>query len=95
MNLNREPAFYIGLAVTIVLGVITTLAGEGIINDAVKGQITDGVNALAQLAVLLAPVIAGLLIRPNVTPVAAPAVPEGTVVTVQTPAGQADKRVTV
>lgn len=93
--MNREPAFYIGLAVTLVLGVVTTLAGEGIINDAVKGQITNGVNALAELAVLLAPVIAGLLIRQNVTPVAAPVLPSGTTVTVPTPEGTPDKKVTV
>ena len=92
---GREPAFWIGLVVTIILGAIGTLSGEGVISDASKGQITDGVNAIAQLAVLLAPLIAGLLIRQTVTPVAAPALPEGTKVEVITPEGQANKTTTV
>ena len=65
---GREPAVIIGLVVTIILGALQTLQGQGFISDATSGQITDGVNAVAQLAVLLAPLIAGILIRPRVTP---------------------------
>ena len=83
---GREPAFWIGLIVTIIIGVLTTLTGEGVISDALAGRVTDFVNAIAELAVLLAPLIAGLLIRQQVTPVAAPVLPAGTDVT--TPAGR-------
>lgn len=79
---GREPAFWIGLAVTLVLGVVSTLAGEGLISDTLAGEATELTNAIAQLLVLLAPVITGVLIRPNVTPVAAPSLPIGTPVLV-------------
>jgi hypothetical protein len=85
---GREPAVWIGLIVTIILGAVSTLAGEGVITDVLAGGITDGVNALAQLAVLIAPLIAGILIRSQVTPSAAPSLPQGTTVEVITPAGQ-------
>lgn len=82
---GRQPAFWIGLAVSLVLGAVQTLAGNGLISDALQGRITDLVNATAQLLTLLAPLAAGLLIRPTVTPIAAPALPAGTEVTVITP----------
>jgi hypothetical protein len=72
MILGREPAVIIGLVVTIVLGAVQTLTGQGFISDVTSGQITDGVNAIAQLAVLFAPLIAGILIRPRVTPYVKP-----------------------
>jgi len=68
MIFGREPAVWIGLIVTIILGALTTLVGEGVISDALAGSITDGVNAVAQLAVLFAPLIAGVLIRSQVSP---------------------------
>jgi hypothetical protein len=82
---GREPAFWIGLAVSLVLGVVSTLTGNGLISDALAGQITDIANSIAQLLVLLAPLIAGILIRQRVTPTGAPALPTGTIVTVLTP----------
>lgn len=85
MIFGREPAFWIGLAVTIVSGIVATLLGEGVISDALAGRITDAVEALAQLGVVFAPLIAGLLIRQKVTPVAAPVLPNNTPVT--TPSG--------
>lgn len=84
MIFGRQPAFWIGLIVSLILGAVSTLTGQGLISDALQGRITDLVNATAQLAVLLAPLITGLLIKPVVTPVAAPALPEGTKVTVLT-----------
>jgi hypothetical protein len=81
---GREPAFWIGLIVTLIIGVLTTLTGEGVISDALAGRITEFTNAIAELAVLLAPLIAGLWIRQNVTPVAAPVLPVGTAVTTPT-----------
>lgn len=63
---GREPAFWIGLIVALILGAVRTIAGEGLISDAAEGQVTNVVNALAQLAELAAPLIAGLLIRQTV-----------------------------
>jgi hypothetical protein len=54
------------LVVTLALGILQTLQGEGIVSDALAGQITDAINALAQILVLLSPLIAGLLIRQRV-----------------------------
>lgn len=85
MIFGREPAFWIGLIVSLVLGVVQTLTQNGLISDVLAGRVTDLVNAGAQLAVLLAPLIAGLLIRQQVTPTAAPALPQGTRVEVITP----------
>ena len=83
--LGREPAFWIGLIVTLILGVISTLSAEGVISLALAGKVTDTVTLLSQLLILLAPIVTGLLIRSQVTPIAAPALPSGTTVTVITP----------
>lgn len=72
---GREPAFWVGLIASLILGAIQTIAGEGLISDATQGRITDLVNAAAQLLVLLAPLLAALVIRQGVTPVAAPNIP--------------------
>jgi len=63
LNLNKEAAVLIGVVATIILNALATLAGEGIISEALQGQLTDGVNAGAQILVALAPLIAGLLTR--------------------------------
>jgi hypothetical protein len=80
---GREPAFWIGLIATLILGAIQTIAGEGLIAEATAGQITDGVNALVQLALLFAPLITGLLIRPSVTSASQPSLPLGTPVLIK------------
>jgi len=85
---GRQPSFWIGLAVTLILGVVQTLTGNGLISDVAAGKATDLVNSTAQLLVLLAPLIAGLLIRTQVTPTAFPALDQGTRVTVITPENQ-------
>ena len=69
MIFGREPAVWIGIIVSCILAVLSVLTGQGVISDALAGKITDGINAIAQLLVILAPVITGLLIRPQVTPV--------------------------
>ena len=84
--LGREPAFWIGLIVTLILGAISTLSTSGVISLALAGKVTDTVNLLSQLLILVAPLITGLLVRTQVTPIAAPALPSGTTVTVITPA---------
>lgn len=66
MNLNKEPAVIIGTVVAIVVGALATLSGNGFISDALAGKATDIVNSVAQLLVLLSPVIAGILTRPAV-----------------------------
>ncbi len=66
---EREPARIIGLVVTIALGVVSTLYGEGIISDVQAGTVTDIVHGIAQLVLLLSPLIAGELIRGRVSPV--------------------------
>lgn len=65
---NREPAVLIGIAVTIVVNAVATLAGEGIISDAAAGQVTASVQSLGTLIVSLLPLITAVLIRPKVTP---------------------------
>lgn len=85
---GRNPAAWIGIIVSCILAVLSVLTGEGVIGDALAGQITDGVEALAQLLVLLAPVLTGLLIRPAVTPTASPRLPSGSVVSVALPDGR-------
>lgn len=82
MIFGREPAAWIGLIVTIIVGIVSTLAGQGFISDVLAGKVTDVVNAIAQILLLLSPLIAGLLIRRNVTPTANPTLPAGTAVTV-------------
>ena len=93
--LGREPAFWIGLVVTILVGIVNTLAGNGLISSVAAGKTADTLNLLGQLATILAPVIAGLLIRPVVTPTSAPVLPKGTVVTVVTPVAQPNTSATL
>lgn len=85
MIFGRQPARWIALLVALALGALQTIHGDGLISDALTGKVTDFVNAIAQLLQLLSPLIAGELIRPLVTPVAAPVLPAGT--KVKTPAG--------
>ena len=93
---GREPAFWIGVVTSCVLAVVTTLMGQGVLSDAFAGRITDGVNAIAQLLSLFAPVIAGILIRQQVTPTSAPVLDKGTVITVTSPiVGLPDEQVKV
>ena len=80
---GREPAFWVGLVVTIILGIVSALLDGGLINEALAGEITDGTNAVAQAVGLLAPLVAGLVIRQAVTPTAAPSLPKGTEVKVE------------
>jgi hypothetical protein len=69
MIFGREPARWIGLIAALILGVVTTLQGDGLVNDVLAGQVTELVHAAAQLAVLVAPMIAAEFIRARVTPV--------------------------
>jgi hypothetical protein len=79
---GREPAFWVGLIVSLVAAVLSVLTGQGVISDALAGKVTDTAEALSQLVLLLLPLITGLLIRPQVTPVSQPSLPVGTPVLV-------------
>jgi hypothetical protein len=92
---GREPSFWIGVITSCVLAVVTTLMGQGVLSDAMAGRLTDGVNAVAQIITLLAPIIAALVIRQRVTPTSAPVLDKGTVVTVETPGDEPNEQVTV
>jgi hypothetical protein len=63
---DKEPALIIGTIVTIVVGAIATLSGNGFISDAVAGKATDLVNSIAQLLLLLAPLITAYITRGQV-----------------------------
>lgn len=63
---SAEPAVWIGLIASILVAVITQVVGSGLITNA------DGLNTLNALITII-PVVAGLLIRQFVTPVATPA----------------------
>lgn len=92
---GREPAFWIGVIAACILAVVQTLLGQGVVSDALAGQATDFVTALSQVVTLLVPVIAGLLIRTQVTPTAAPQLDKGTTVEVITPAGMPNEVATL
>lgn len=85
MVFGRQPALWIGTIVSCILAVVSVLLGDGVISDALAGRITDIVTALGELLVLLAPIVTALVIRPLVTPVAAPKLVSGTVVDVTPP----------
>jgi hypothetical protein len=83
--LGRQPAFWIGLIGTIVLGVVQTLAGQGVVSDLTAGRVVDLTHSLVNLLTLVAPLLAGLAIHTQVTPTIAPVLSVGASVT--TPAG--------
>ena len=68
--MKSEPVLIIGTIATILVGAIATLTGNGFISDVAAGKATDIVNTGAQLLVLLAPVLAAIVARRKVTPVA-------------------------
>jgi len=92
---GREPVVVIGIAASVVIAVIQTLSGQGVISDVTAGRALDGVNALQQILVLLAPIIASLLARTQVTPTSNPVLPQGTKVTVVTPPASPNTTTTV
>jgi hypothetical protein len=92
---GKEPAFWIGLIVTLIVGVVQTLSGNGLISDIVAGKVIDLVNAFSQVALLMAPVIAALIIRGGVTPTSQPSLEQGTKLTVITPGDNPNFQTTV
>lgn len=91
-NLVRtEPVRLVGIIATCILAVLSVLTGEGVISDALAGQITDGVEAVKELALILVPIIVTEIARKRSTSFAAPRVKEGTTVTVITPEGEPNR----
>lgn len=83
---GREPVAWVGVLVAVAIAVIQTLTGQGVLDDAVAGRAVDATNALAQLATIIIPIVVGIFAtRQAVTPTAAPALPQGTTVTVYEP----------
>lgn len=66
MIFGREPAFWLGLIATIILGAVRTIAGEGLISEAMAGQVNDFVDGTVEFLTLIAPLLAGIWIRFNV-----------------------------
>jgi len=64
--MNKEPALIIGTIVTIILGAVQTLNGNGFVSDALAGTIGDLTNSVANLLVLLVPLITAALVRSRV-----------------------------
>lgn len=79
---GREPAFWIGLVVSILLAIIRVIAGEDLISPDQADAAGNAITKVADVIYLVAPLIAGLLIRQVVTPVAEPRLPNGTEVEV-------------
>lgn len=77
MIFGRQPALWIGLLASLVIGILTAISGPGII---VAGNTAQ---TIANLITVLAPVISAFIIRNFVTPVASPKLPAGTTVQIQ------------
>jgi hypothetical protein len=75
---GREPALWIGTIVSIILAVVSVLVGDGVITDVFAGRVTDIATSVAELLILLMPLITAAIIRPTTTPLVAPSLPVGT-----------------
>ena len=71
---KSEPAFWLGLLGSVFAFIIQNLVGHGTIS-------ADTGTTIVNLVTGLASFVAGILIRGNVTPLAAPTLPVGTQVT--------------
>lgn len=96
MIFGREPVAWVGVIAAILIAVIQTLAGEGVISDVASGKALELVNSGASVLLVLVPIIANVLLaRPRTTPVAAPALAQGTTVTVVTPGNAPNTQTTL
>lgn len=92
---GRQPVVWIGIIASVAVAVVQALLGQGVISDVTAGKAVDTVNALGQILTVLAPVIAALVARTQVTPVSSPVLPQGTKVTVVTPPGSPNTTTTL
>lgn len=86
-SFQRQPAVWIGIFVSCIFAVLQVLLGEGVVDTASADTVTNVVNSVASLLVTFLPLITALLIKPTVTPVAAPKLPVGTPVLIDPPSG--------
>ena len=92
---GREPVRWVGIIVTVVAAVVSALLGEGVISDVVAGRVSDLTTNLSGILLLLLPLITTEIARRGATSRSEPSLPEGTVVTVVTPANEPDRVVIV
>lgn len=85
MVFGREPARWIALIVTIIVAVLRVLVGDELISQDQADAAANAVQKIADVLLLIAPLIAGELIRSQVTPAAAPKLEQGTTVKVADP----------
>jgi len=95
-RLKREPAVVIGIIGTVALAVIQSLSGQGVIGPDIAATVIGFIDNTATpvpldgWGLLL---ITGIVIRFFVTSASAPAVKEGTLVTVVTPPGEPNREI--
>lgn len=76
MVFGREPAVWLGLIGSILIGILHQLVGAGLIS-------ADASQTTENLITTLIPFVVTIILRQLVTPVAAPTLPAGTTVKVQ------------
>lgn len=91
-RLKREPAVVIGIVFAVVLAVVQTLVGEGVLGQDIGDTVTRALDPTAGWAL---PIVVAVITRFFVTSAAAPTIKEGTTVTVVTPPGEDNKEVVV
>lgn len=91
-RLKREPVLIVGALFAAGYAILSSLAGSGVIGQDIADTIGKAINPEGGW---LLPIIAALITRFFTTPAYAPAVKEGTEVTVVTPAGEPNRSVTV
>lgn len=91
-RLKREPVIVITALFAAAYAIIQTLTGSGILGQDVGDTIGKALNPDGGW---LLPIVAGIVIRYFTTPAYAPAVKQGTEVTVITPPGEPNTTVTV
>lgn len=63
--LGHEPVFWVGVVTAVVIAVIQTLAGQGVLT-------ANQQDTIANLVTAVSPIVAALVARQFVTPVAKP-----------------------
>lgn len=92
---GREPARWVGLILTLLVAVLRVLVGDQLISQDQADAVANAAQKVADVVLLLLPLIATEGARRFVTPTAAPAIPEGTRVTVITPPDEPNAVVTL
>lgn len=91
-TIKRNPVLVIGILAAAIIAGVQQAVGSGVLGADVADTV---VKALSPDGGWLIPIILAIVTRFFVTPVAAPALPVGTEVTVITPAGQPNTSATL